>query len=78
MQMEKFENHQVFFPRQAPWLADFQDEVVVFPNGRYDDQVDALIQGLAYKRATSVYNDAALKGLERFYTGLWLSQMRGF
>ena len=48
-----------------------------FPNGRYDDQVDALIQGLAYKRPAE-WNDAALQGLENFVTGLWLSQMRGF
>ena len=77
MQVEKFENHQVFFPREAPWLADFQDEVVVFPYGSYDDQVDALFQGLAYARPAG-WNAAALQGLERFTTSLWLSQMRGF
>jgi phage terminase large subunit-like protein len=77
MEMEKFENHQVFFPRQAPWLAAFENEVFGFPNGRYDDQVDALIQGLAYKRPAE-WNDAARRGLENFVTGLWLSQMRGF
>ncbi len=73
LQVEKFENRRVFFPREAPWLADLQDEVVAFPNGRYDDQVDALIQGLAYKRPTSSWNEASLKGLENFTTGLWLS-----
>src|SRR4029077_20581024 len=50
IQVEKFENGQVFFPREAPWLADFETELLAFPNGSYDDQVDALIQGLAYKR----------------------------
>ena len=68
----------MFFPEEAPWLADFQDEVTIFPGGRYDDQVDALIQGLAYERPTGMCDDAALKGLERFTTGLWWSQMRGF
>jgi predicted phage terminase large subunit-like protein len=78
MELERFANGQVFFPKEAPWLAAFENEVFGFPNGRYDDQVDALIQGLAYKRATPVYSDAALKGLERFATSLWLSRMRGF
>lgn len=26
----------------APWLADFKNELMVFPNGRNDDQVDAI------------------------------------
>ena len=29
-------------PRHAPWLADFIAELVSFPSGRHDDQVDAL------------------------------------
>ena len=32
----------VYFPAAAPWLADFQDELVTFPNGAHDDQVDCL------------------------------------
>ena len=28
--------------RDAPWLADLVAELTVFPNGRHDDQVDAL------------------------------------
>lgn len=35
---------RVFLPDGAPWLADFEHEVVTFPNGRHDDQVDALSQ----------------------------------
>jgi predicted phage terminase large subunit-like protein len=76
IQVEKFENGQVFFPREAPWLADFETELLAFPNGSYDDQVDALIQGLAYKCPAEY--DAALPGLENFVTGFWLSKMRGF
>lgn len=29
-------------PRQADWLADFLSELLSFPNGRHDDQADAL------------------------------------
>jgi predicted phage terminase large subunit-like protein len=78
IQMEKFDDRRVFLPKEAPWRADLEGEIFVFPNGRYDDQVDALIQGLAYERPTALYNEAVSKGFERFVTGLWLSQMRGF
>jgi len=30
-------------PSEAPWLADFETEILAFPNGRYDDQVDAVL-----------------------------------
>jgi hypothetical protein len=78
LQLEKFANRQVFFPKEAPWLVDFEDELLAVPNGRFDDQVDALIQALAYKRPVSLFDDAALKGWENFVNALWLQQMRGF
>jgi predicted phage terminase large subunit-like protein len=39
----RFEADLVLLPREAPWLADFEAELLAFPNGRYDDQVDALL-----------------------------------
>jgi predicted phage terminase large subunit-like protein len=48
-QTARIEAGSVFLPRQAPWLDDFRREVLAFPNGGYNDQVDALSQGL--KRA---------------------------
>jgi predicted phage terminase large subunit-like protein len=33
---------QVFFPERAAWLADFESELLNFPVGSHDDQVDAL------------------------------------
>jgi len=42
----KFESRSVFLPREAPWLEDFVTELLAFPNGRYDDQVDATSQAL--------------------------------
>lgn len=36
------EGGRVLLPRQAPWLRDFQSEVLAFPNGAHDDQVDVL------------------------------------
>jgi predicted phage terminase large subunit-like protein len=72
IQLEKFANRQMFFPEEAPWLVDFENELFAFPYGRYDDQVDALIQALNYKPRAE-WNDAALEGLERF-----LLEMSGF
>jgi predicted phage terminase large subunit-like protein len=43
----KFENGQVFFPKDAPWLADLEAELFAFPSGRHDDQVDSISQALA-------------------------------
>lgn len=33
-------NHQVFFPKNASWLPDWESECVKFPNSTKDDQVD--------------------------------------
>jgi predicted phage terminase large subunit-like protein len=42
----KFEAGQVLLPERAPWLADFEAELFVFPAGRHDDQVDSVSQAL--------------------------------
>lgn len=41
---------QLLLPHEAPWVADFQSELLGFPNARHDDQVDALSQLLAWVR----------------------------
>jgi len=38
----KMENGMVYFRANAEWLAAFEDELLQFPAGRHDDQVDAL------------------------------------
>ena len=38
----------VLLPRSAPWLDDFLLEVLAFPHGRFDDQVDSLSQFLTW------------------------------
>lgn len=32
---------KIYLPSKAPWLADFTAELLVFPAGKHDDQVDA-------------------------------------
>lgn len=45
----KIEAGKVRVPRAASWLAEFQKELLLFPNGRYDDQVDSLSQYLGWR-----------------------------
>jgi predicted phage terminase large subunit-like protein len=45
------ENGAIYFLRDAPWLNDFEAELLVFPNGTYDDQVDTL--GYAVREMTT-------------------------
>jgi predicted phage terminase large subunit-like protein len=42
----KIEAGQVFFPSRAPWLACLEEELLTFPHGRHDDQVDSISQAL--------------------------------
>ncbi len=45
-QTAKIEAGQVFLPKDAPWLGIFLDELLAFPKGRHDDQVDSVSQFL--------------------------------
>jgi predicted phage terminase large subunit-like protein len=47
-QTAKVEAGHVHLPKDAPWISDFLNEVLAFPNGRHDDQVDAFSQFLAW------------------------------
>ena len=42
-QQGRFEAGRILLPNEAPWLAEFENELLAFPGGRYDDQVDALL-----------------------------------
>lgn len=48
MQSARFESGQVHVPQEAPWLATWLNELLAFPNGRHDDQVDSTSQALSY------------------------------
>lgn len=47
-QSARFESGQVYAPKEAPWLANWMEELLAFPNGRHDDQVDSTSQALDY------------------------------
>lgn len=47
------ESGRVFLPQQAIWLNDFEYEILMFPEARYDDQVDSTVQYLQWTRKTT-------------------------
>lgn len=43
-------------PSIAPWVEDFVNEMKVFPNGKFDDQVDSATQAIKYLDDTSSHS----------------------
>lgn len=43
-----FERGQVWFPDNAPWLDECVAELLAFPGGRFNDQVDSIVQYLLW------------------------------
>jgi predicted phage terminase large subunit-like protein len=47
-QSAKIEAGEVLLPSGAKWLKDFRTEVLAFPHGSHDDQIDSMSQALSY------------------------------
>lgn len=47
-QSAKIEGARVFLPERAAWLDEFRTELLAFPDGRHDDQVDSMSQFLEW------------------------------
>lgn len=45
-QSAAIEAGHVHLPRGAPWLEELRKEILQFPNGRHDDQIDSITQFL--------------------------------
>jgi predicted phage terminase large subunit-like protein len=54
LQAAKLEAGNVFIPEQAPWLDDFRNEILQFPDGRHDDQVDSMSQYLVRSAVSNI------------------------
>jgi predicted phage terminase large subunit-like protein len=76
IQSAKFENGQVFFPKEARGLRDLEDELFAFPNCRHDDQVDSISQALSYK-SRSHWTNASLDGYCKLMNGLYRDAIFG-
>lgn len=53
------EGGQVFLPAKASWLDEFRTEILAFPNGAHDDQVDSMVQAIDWRlnRRTRVWSE---------------------
>jgi predicted phage terminase large subunit-like protein len=70
-QQGKFSSGRVWFPRQAPWIRTFLDEILSFPDSKYSDQVDSLSQALAFKGG---YDPGAISGFFESLTGSYAAR----
>ena len=52
VQQAKFEAGLVLFPKGAAFLPALEAELLAFPQGKTDDQVDSISQALAFKRSS--------------------------
>ena len=52
----KIEAGHVHLPNSAPWLGEFLTELLSFPNGRHDDQVDSVSQFLRWLQNDAYQN----------------------
>jgi predicted phage terminase large subunit-like protein len=55
-QSAAFEAGRVLLPQEALWLAEFEKELLAFPNGRFDDQVDSAVQFLQWAAQLAQYD----------------------
>jgi predicted phage terminase large subunit-like protein len=58
IQQAKFENGQVLFPHGAGFLPALEAELLAFPQGKHDDQVDSLTQALASQGSKYNYDSS--------------------
>jgi hypothetical protein len=49
-QTATIENGFVHLPEEAHWLSDYLSELILFPAGRHDDQVDSTAQAIAWTK----------------------------
>lgn len=59
-----FEAGQVYLPERSTWLAEYEAELLAFPLGKYDDQVDSTSQYLAWVRKKTKRGNKRLSGME--------------
>jgi predicted phage terminase large subunit-like protein len=67
-QCAKIEAGAVYLPRNAPWLGDLKAEVLAFPHGLHDDQVDSISQALkwlSYRRREPLWTSVPTFGSSR-------------
>lgn len=71
-QSARIEAGQVHIPNDAPWLAVFLNEMLAFPGGKHDDQVDSVSQFVLWAQRSTQYQDVQLgMPIQVGQTALW-------
>ena len=65
-QTAKIEAKQVHLPRDSEWLATFINELLSFPHGKHDDQVDSVSQFLNWTARRRFFEPPYTIGLPIF------------
>lgn len=58
-----FESGQIFLPKEAKWLADYENELYNFPFVEHDDQVDSTTQLIEWYRGSNGVKDVRIRRL---------------
>jgi len=73
LQLGKFRDREVCLPEGGHFVPGLVAELLAFPNGRFDDQVDSI--SLALSHEPENYDmDKADAGFRRFATNMWLHE----
>lgn len=64
----QFESGNVFLPENAPWINDYVEELLIFNNGTFNDQVDATSQALMKLNEVHAYDwsPVSIKGASKW------------
>ena len=68
-QSAKIEAGHVYLPKQADWLDGFLLELLAFPNGRHDDQVDSVSQFLKWSTMRRNFGTVSMFGPKILWAG---------
>jgi predicted phage terminase large subunit-like protein len=75
-QSAKIEAGHVHLPKNADWLDTFLHEILAFPHGRHDDQVDSVSQFLTWSSLRSTFKLPLGIGMKVFVGGVELQPGR--
>ena len=68
-QSAKIEAGHVYLPRETDWLDSFLLELLAFPNGRYDDQVDSVSQFLKWSATRPTFDPTMIGMAGKIFVG---------
>ncbi len=68
----RLEGGTVYWPATAPWLDEWENELLLFPNSRHDDQVDTLAYAaIELAKRSSIDHGAIAEAIGRANASLY-------